>query len=66
VRGPLVVLVHGSVLGASATWRKQLPLAEHWMLCTPNRPGFGASAPNERGDFEADVQRAPARVSQLV
>jgi pimeloyl-ACP methyl ester carboxylesterase len=50
-----VVLVHGSVLGAAVTWRKQLPLAEHWTLCTPNRPGFGASPSNERGDFEAEA-----------
>jgi pimeloyl-ACP methyl ester carboxylesterase len=54
-KGPLVVLVHGSVLGAAVTWRKQLPLAEHWTLCTPNRPGFGGSPPNERGDFEAEA-----------
>jgi pimeloyl-ACP methyl ester carboxylesterase len=53
--GPLVVLVHGSVVGASVTWRKQEPLAEHWTLCTPNRPGFGASPPLERGDFEAEA-----------
>src|SRR5205085_5786358 len=50
-----VVLVHGSVLGASVTWRKQQPLAEHWTLCTPNRPGFGASPASERGDFEAEA-----------
>lgn len=50
-----MVLVHGSVLGASVTWRKQQPLAEHWTLCTPNRPGFGSSPPNERGDFEAEA-----------
>lgn len=37
------------------TWRKQQPLAEYWTLCTPNRPGFGASPPNERGDFEAEA-----------
>jgi pimeloyl-ACP methyl ester carboxylesterase len=54
-RGPLVVLVHGSVVGASVTWRKQGPLAEHWTLCTPNRPGFGASPPIERGDFETEA-----------
>jgi pimeloyl-ACP methyl ester carboxylesterase len=53
--GPRVVLVHGSVLGAAVTWRKQLPLAEHWTLCMPNRPGFGSSPPNERGDFEAEA-----------
>ena len=49
------MLVHGSVLGASVTWRKQQPLAEHWTLCTPNRPGFGASPASERGDFEAEA-----------
>jgi pimeloyl-ACP methyl ester carboxylesterase len=54
-RGPLVVLVHGSVVGASVTWRKQTPLQEHWTLCTPNRPGFGDSPPMERGDFEAEA-----------
>jgi pimeloyl-ACP methyl ester carboxylesterase len=53
--GPLVVLVHGSVVGASVTWRKQLPLADHWTLCTPNRPGFGGSPSMERGDFEAEA-----------
>jgi pimeloyl-ACP methyl ester carboxylesterase len=53
--GPRVVLVHGSVLGAAVTWRRQLPLAEHWTICMPNRPGFGSSPPNERGDFEAEA-----------
>jgi pimeloyl-ACP methyl ester carboxylesterase len=53
--GPLVVLVHGSVVGAGVTWRKQLPLARHWTLCMPNRPGFGGSPPMERGDFEAEA-----------
>ena len=53
--GPLVVLVHGSVVGASVTWRKQLPLAQHWTLCMPNRPGFGASPSRGRGDFEAEA-----------
>jgi len=50
-----VVLVHGSVVGADVTWRKQKPLAEHWTLCTPNRPGFGASPTLGRGDFEAEA-----------
>jgi pimeloyl-ACP methyl ester carboxylesterase len=53
--GPTVVLVHGSVVGASRTWRHQLELAEHFRLCLPNRPGFGGSAPLERGDFEAEA-----------
>jgi pimeloyl-ACP methyl ester carboxylesterase len=50
-----VVLVHGSVVGAARTWRHQLALADHFRLCLPNRPGFGASAALERGDFEAEA-----------
>ena len=53
--GPPVVLVHGSVVEARRTWRRQLVLAEHWSLCLPNRPGFGASPPLPRGDFEAEA-----------
>jgi len=53
--GERVVLVHGSIVGASLTWRHQLELAEHFRLCIPNRPGFGASAPLERGDFEREA-----------
>jgi pimeloyl-ACP methyl ester carboxylesterase len=53
--GPRVVLVHGSVVGAEATWRHQAELAEHWTLCLPNRPGFGASPALARGDFEAEA-----------
>jgi pimeloyl-ACP methyl ester carboxylesterase len=53
--GPAVVLAHGSVVGAERTWRHQLPLAEHWTLHMPNRPGFGASPPLLRGDFEIEA-----------
>jgi pimeloyl-ACP methyl ester carboxylesterase len=53
--GPPLLLVHGSVLGAMRTWRHQLELAERWRLTLPNRPGFGASAPLPRGDFEAEA-----------
>ena len=53
--GPLVVLVHGSVVDARRTWRHQLELAEHWALCLPNRPGFAGSRPLERGDFELEA-----------
>ena len=53
--GETVVLVHGSIVGAPLTWRRQLELAEHFRLCIPNRPGFGASAPLERGDFEREA-----------
>jgi pimeloyl-ACP methyl ester carboxylesterase len=53
--GPPVVLVHGSVLGAESTWRRQLELAERWKLLLPNRPGFAGSPPLERGDFELEA-----------
>lgn len=53
--GPRVVLVHGSVVGAERTWRRQTPLAERWTLVLPNRPGFAASPPLARGDFEAEA-----------
>jgi pimeloyl-ACP methyl ester carboxylesterase len=53
--GPRVVFVHGSIVGAERTWRKQGILAERWSLCLPNRPGFGASPELERGDFEQEA-----------
>jgi pimeloyl-ACP methyl ester carboxylesterase len=53
--GPPVLLVHGSVVDASRTWRHQLVLAEHWSLRLPNRPGFAGSPALPRGDFEAEA-----------
>ena len=53
--GPSLVLVHGSVVGAPRTWRHQRALASEWTLVMPNRPGFGASPPLRRGDFEAEA-----------
>jgi len=53
--GPPVVLVHGSVVGRERTWSEQRPLAARWTLILPNRPGFGASPPLARGDFEAEA-----------
>jgi pimeloyl-ACP methyl ester carboxylesterase len=53
--GPAVLLVHGSVVGAGSTWRGQRGLATRWRLTAPNRPGFGASRPLERGDFEVEA-----------
>jgi pimeloyl-ACP methyl ester carboxylesterase len=49
------VFVHGSIVGAERTWRKQRVLAADWTLCLPNRPGFGASPELERGDFEQEA-----------
>jgi len=53
--GPPVVFVHGSVVGRERTWSEQRPLAARWTLVLPNRPGFGASPPLARGDFEAEA-----------
>jgi pimeloyl-ACP methyl ester carboxylesterase len=53
--GPTVVLVHGSIVDAKRTWRHQYELAARWALCIPNRPGFGASPPLPRGDFEREA-----------
>lgn len=53
--GPRIVFVHGSIVGAETTWRRQLSLAERWRLVIAERPGFGASPPLERGDFEVEA-----------
>jgi pimeloyl-ACP methyl ester carboxylesterase len=52
--GPPILLVHGSIVGAETTWRRQLSLAERWRLVIAERPGFGASPPLERNDFEVE------------
>lgn len=49
------MLVHGSIVGAERSWRKQRALAEDWTLCLPNRPGFGTSPELERGDFQREA-----------
>ena len=49
-----MVLVHGSVVGR-ATWERQHALGERFSLRLPNRPGFGASPPLARGDFELEA-----------
>jgi pimeloyl-ACP methyl ester carboxylesterase len=53
--GPPVVFVHGDIVGPSLTWRKQRELAKRWTLIIPSRPGFGASPPLERNDFEVEA-----------
>ncbi len=50
-----MVLVHGSIVDAQRTWRRQLVLGEHWSLVLPNRPGFAGSPPLARGDFEIEA-----------
>ena len=51
-----LVLVHGSVVGAAATWRAQLPLGERFELLVVERPGFPPGPPVERVDFEPDSE----------
>ncbi len=43
--GPPILFVHGDVVGAAVTWRKQRPLAERWRLILPNRPGSEIAHP---------------------
>ena len=49
-RGPRLVLIHGSVT-ASATFRRQRPLAERFRLIIPDRPGYRPNPPLRRIDF---------------
>jgi pimeloyl-ACP methyl ester carboxylesterase len=53
--GPAVLFIHGDIVGAPVTWRKQRVLAERWTLIIPDRPGFGGSPPLERNDFEVEA-----------
>jgi len=53
--GPPILFVHGDIVGPSLTWRKQRELAERWTLIIPSRPGFGASPPLERNDFQVEA-----------
>ncbi len=53
--GPPVLFVHGDVVPAAVTFRRQRPLALRWRLLLPNRPGFGNSPPLERSDYEAEA-----------
>ncbi|HUJ55524.1 MAG TPA: alpha/beta fold hydrolase [Gaiellaceae bacterium] len=50
-----LLLVHGSVVNAAATWRAQRPLAERFDLVAPNRRGFPPGPDVERVDFEDEA-----------
>jgi pimeloyl-ACP methyl ester carboxylesterase len=50
--GPRVVLVHGSVINADLSWRRQRVLADSLMLVLPNRGGYPPNAPLDYIDFE--------------
>ena len=53
--GAPVVMVHGDVSGAGATWETQLPLADDHHLLLVNRRGFGGSPDTEGEDFAVDA-----------
>src|SRR5437016_1467228 len=53
--GPTVVLVHGSIVDARRTWRKQYVLADEFSLVIPNRPGYAGSPALPRGDFDVEA-----------
>jgi pimeloyl-ACP methyl ester carboxylesterase len=50
-----LVLVHGSIVGARATWAGQQPLAERFELVAVERPGFPPNPLVEWVDFESDA-----------
>ena len=64
--GPPVLFIHGDIVGPSLTWRKQRELAERWTLLIPSRPGFGASPPLERNDFEVEAGHSYGAVIALL
>jgi pimeloyl-ACP methyl ester carboxylesterase len=53
--GPVVMLVHGSIVDGRRTWRHQRDLGDAWTVLIPNRPGFAGSPPLERGDFDLEA-----------
>ena len=54
-RGDRVLLVHGSIDDARATWVAQRPLAESYRLVLLNRRGFGNSPDAAGEDYEVDA-----------
>jgi pimeloyl-ACP methyl ester carboxylesterase len=53
--GPVLILVHGSIVDGQRTWRHQRALGDEWTVTIPNRPGFGGSPALERGDFDLEA-----------
>lgn len=54
--GPPILFIHGSVTNGAMTWSAQQPLADRWRMVVIDRPGFGASSPVARVDFEVDAE----------
>lgn len=59
--GPEVVLVHGSVTGAHASWAELRRRAHGWTLVAPNRRGYHPRTPASREDLRTDA----ADIAQL-
>lgn len=53
--GPEVVLVHGAVTGAHASWADLRGKAPGWTLVAPNRRGYHPRTPASSEDFRADA-----------
>ena len=53
--GPIVLLVHGSLVPGWQTWQAQRPLAEHYRLVVPHRAGYPPNAPLELIDFQVQA-----------
>src|SRR5216110_647469 len=52
---PYVLMVHGSVVNAEATWSAQKPLADRFGIVAPNRRGFPPGPDVEGVDFEDEA-----------
>lgn len=53
--GPSVLLVHGAIAGAHASWAHLRPMVDGWSLVAPNRRGYHPRTPTESEDFERDA-----------
>jgi pimeloyl-ACP methyl ester carboxylesterase len=58
--GPRVVLVHGSVGNAAATWSQQQTLADRFTLMLVTRPGYPPGPQLERIDFAEQAEQVAA------
>jgi pimeloyl-ACP methyl ester carboxylesterase len=54
-RGPRLLLVHGGIVPGWKTWEAQRPLAEHYRLIVPHRPGYPPNPPLIGTDFDAQA-----------
>ncbi len=61
-RGPRLLLVHGGIVPGWQTWDAQRPLAKHYRLVVPHRPGYPPNPPFEGIDFAAQA----AAVAELI